>query len=205
LTSFFVYWYSGCVELELVRDPERAACALQPIRRAILRELSTPDSATGLAKRIGLARQKVNYHLTELERHGYVVLHETRRKRNCVEQVMRRAAGTFVVSPDVIEPVASGLTGQDRYSAGALIRRALRSVRAVAALASKADQAGKRLATLSIFGEVRFKDAASQAAFAEEAAEALASIAERYQVPAVEPGRTFEFQFLCHPEYQETI
>ena len=38
----------------------------------LLAELAQPGSASALAAKVGLARQKVNYHLRALERHGLV-------------------------------------------------------------------------------------------------------------------------------------
>ena len=58
--------------MEVVSDPQRVAAALSPLRRRILIEVATPGSATTLGKRLGLTRQKVNYHLRELERAGLV-------------------------------------------------------------------------------------------------------------------------------------
>ncbi|MEN8374222.1 MAG: winged helix-turn-helix domain-containing protein, partial [Gemmatimonadota bacterium] len=52
----------------LLRDPER--------RRLVeeLREL--PDSAAGLAQRLGQTRQRLNYHLRALEEAGVLELHQ---------------------------------------------------------------------------------------------------------------------------------
>ncbi len=58
-----------------------------------------------LAARSGLARQKVNYHLRELERHGLVELVEERRKGNVTERVMRATAASFVISPAALAAV----------------------------------------------------------------------------------------------------
>ncbi len=49
--------------LSLLREPERAATLLNPLRIRLLGYLRQPDSASGLASRLGLDRQRVNYHL----------------------------------------------------------------------------------------------------------------------------------------------
>jgi DNA-binding transcriptional ArsR family regulator len=49
-----------------------------------------------LAARVGLARQKVNYHLKALERHGLVELVEERRKGNVNERMLRATAASYV-------------------------------------------------------------------------------------------------------------
>ena len=42
-----------------------ATAALHPLRLEILRELAEPESAAGLARRIGMPRQQVNYHIRQ--------------------------------------------------------------------------------------------------------------------------------------------
>ena len=61
--------------------------------------LAEPGTATTLAAKTGLTRQKVNYHLRALEQHGLVELVEERRKGNCTERVLRATASSYVISP----------------------------------------------------------------------------------------------------------
>ena len=49
--------------VEVIDDPAAAAVALEPVRSRLLSELAEPASAATLAARLGIARQKVNYHL----------------------------------------------------------------------------------------------------------------------------------------------
>ena len=60
------------VDLRVIDDPASASVALDPVRSRLLSELRTPASAATLAGRMGLPRQKVNYHLRTLEKHGLV-------------------------------------------------------------------------------------------------------------------------------------
>jgi DNA-binding transcriptional ArsR family regulator len=73
--------------VSVLSESHRLAAVLSPIRRQVLQSLDTPDSATGIARRLGLARQKVNYHLRELERAGFVEMDEQRQRRGCVERL----------------------------------------------------------------------------------------------------------------------
>src|SRR5579862_8354674 len=85
----------GCMSalpIEVVQGPERAAALLDPVRLRILEGLAEPDSAAGVARRLGLPRQRVNYHLHELEKHELVRFVEERRKGNCVERIVRATA-----------------------------------------------------------------------------------------------------------------
>ena len=59
-------------DVTVVAQPGAARAALNPIRRKILTMLEEPASSTELAEALGLARQKVNYHVTVLERHALI-------------------------------------------------------------------------------------------------------------------------------------
>src|SRR5262245_31324557 len=116
-----------------------------------------------------LARQKVNYHLRTLEAHGLVKVAEERRWGGLTERLMVATAGSYVVSPGAMGPAASDpKRTADRLSASYLIALAARMIREVSTLARRAAQADKRLATLSIDSEIRFRSAAERAAFTGE-------------------------------------
>jgi len=68
----------------------------------------------------------------------------------------------------------------DRLSARWLIAVAARTVREVGELVAGATRAGKRLATFTLDGEVRFASAADRAVFAEELATAVTTRVGRY-------------------------
>src|SRR5881397_4384948 len=87
------------LEIEVIEDPAAAEASLDPIRTRILQELAEPASAAMLAGKVGLPRQKVNYHLKALERHGLVELAGERRKGNVTERLMRATAASYVISP----------------------------------------------------------------------------------------------------------
>ena len=82
------------------------AAVLPALRRRILECLGEPDSATGLAKRLGLPRQKVNYHLRELEKAGLAECVEKRQRRGCIERRLRATARGYVVSPAFLGELA---------------------------------------------------------------------------------------------------
>src|ERR671927_1420354 len=105
-------------DVTVIEDPAAAEVSLDPIRAGLLAELAEPGSASTLAARVGLARQKVNYHLRALERHGLVELVEERRKGNFTERVLRATAGSYVISPAALASVAPDPSrSPDRLSA----------------------------------------------------------------------------------------
>ena len=60
------------LDIDVIQEPGVAIAALDPIRSRLLAELAEPASAAALAPRVGLARQKVRYHLKTLESHGLI-------------------------------------------------------------------------------------------------------------------------------------
>ena len=71
----------------------------------LLAELARPGSATTLAGRVGLSRQRINYHLRTLEAHGLVRLVREQRRRGLTERVMQASAAAYVVSPGALGPL----------------------------------------------------------------------------------------------------
>src|ERR671925_2109271 len=92
-------------DVAVIDDPAAAEASLDPMRARLLAALAEPGSATTLAGRVGLTRQKANYHLRALERHGLVELVEERRKGNVTERVLRATAASYVISPTALAAV----------------------------------------------------------------------------------------------------
>jgi DNA-binding transcriptional ArsR family regulator len=185
-------------DVEVIEDPAAASSALDPIRSRLLAELVEPGSAATLAARVGLPRQKVNYHLRALEAHGLVELAEERKRGGITERVLRATAASYVVSPAALgESAVDPDQAADHFSAGYLIALAGRVVREVAGLARRADAEGKRLPTLTIDTEVRFRSAADRAAFADDLTAAVVELAARYHH---DDGRPHRLVVAAHPK-----
>jgi DNA-binding transcriptional ArsR family regulator len=188
------------IDVAVIEDPAAAEASLDPIRAQLLAELAEPGSATMVAARLGLPRQKVNYHLKALERHGLVELVAERRKGNVTERVLQATAASFVISPAALAAVEPDPSrAPDRLSARWLIAVASRLVREVGELLTGAAQARKRLATFAMDGEVRFATAADRAAFAEELATAVTSLIAKYHHETAERGRDHRVIVAIHP------
>src|SRR5882724_6982976 len=137
--------------VEVIDDPAAAAVALEPVRSRLLSELAQPASAATLAARLGIGRQKVNYHLRALETHRLVQVAEKRRWGGLTERLLVATAASYVVSPAAMGPAASDPGRKaDRLSASFLVALAARVIREVSRLVRRSREADKRLATLSI-------------------------------------------------------
>src|SRR6058998_246821 len=178
------------LDVQVIDDPAAATAALEPTRSRLLSELAAPASAATLATRVGLARQKVNYHLRSLEAHGLVHLAQKRKWGGLTERLLVATAASYVVSPSALGPVAADPNRDvDRLSASYLIALGARVVREVGDLVRRAKEAGKRLATLAVDAEVRFRSAADRAAFSSELTEAVAKLVSKYHDESAPGGR----------------
>ncbi|MGI5125845.1 ArsR/SmtB family transcription factor [Pseudonocardia sp. CA-107938] len=189
------------LDLDVITDPAAAGISLDPVRARILAELaSAPGSASSLARALGIPRQKINYHLRQLEEHGLVRLVEERRRGGLTERVLEATAATYVISPGTLPGVAPDPDrAPDRLSARWLVAVAARTVREVGELLAGAAAAGKRLATFTATTEVRFASAADRAAFAEELAAAVTALVGRYHDESAPAGRPHRVVLAIHP------
>jgi DNA-binding transcriptional ArsR family regulator len=184
-------------DVAVIEDPAAAEVSLDPIRSRLLGELAVPGSATMLATKIGLPRQKVNYHLRTLEQHGLVHLVEERRKGNVTERMMQATAASYVISPSAMAAVAPDPSrSPDRLSARWLLAVAARLVRDVGSLITGATKAGKRVATFALDGEITFATPADRAAFAEDLTVAVTQLVSRYNAAE---GRKHRIVVAVHP------
>ena len=188
------------LDVEVIEEPGAAVVALKPLRGKLLAELSRPASAAGLASRLGLPRQKVNYHLRALEAHGLVTVADKRTWGGLTERLLVATANAYVVSPNALGPVAvDPERTSDRLSASYLIALAARAVREVGDLFRRATNAGKRLATISIDTTVRFRTAEERATFSRELAAAVAHLVASYHDESSPGGRSHRLVVLAHP------
>ena len=188
------------IDIQVIDDPAAATVALAPMRSRLLSELAAPASAATLATRVGLARQKVTYHLNALESHGLVQLAEERKWGGITERLLVASAASYVVSPSAMGRVAVDPKREsDRLSASYLIALGARVVREVGDLVRRASDAGKRLATLSMDTEVRFRSPADRAAFTHELTDAIATLVSKYHDASAPGGRAHRLVVVAHP------
>jgi DNA-binding transcriptional ArsR family regulator len=178
-----------------------AAVLLRPLRARILELLAEPQSAATVARRLSMARQKVGYHLKELEKQGLVELVEERRSGNCVERIVRATSRAYLVSAEALGSLAQGaLEATDRFSAAYVVAIASRAITELASMRRAADEAGKRLATLTVETEIRFAGAAERAAFAEELAREIARLTAKYHDESAPRGRPHRIVSFAYPK-----
>lgn len=183
----------------LLDTPGPLRAALSPIRRRLLERLRQPASATELAGEMALGRQRINYHLRELEKAGLLHLVEERQRRGFVERVLAARADAFIVDPSVMggkKTAAARAVAQDRFSAEHLIDTAGSIVRDVARMRGRASDEGTRLLTFAIDTEVSFATPKAFEQFTTEIAASLARHAAQFNSPG---GRRYRVVIAGHP------
>lgn len=192
--------------VNLVHDPAGAAALLHPLRRRILEALGEPDSAAGLARRLHLPRQRVNYHVRELARAGFLERAGQRRKRNMIERRYVAKARGYVLSPELLGRLgADRRQVEDTFSASYLLALTSQVQSELGRASEEAAAKGKRLATLSISSELRFESAEQRAGFAKALERAIVDVIGRFASPACladghpGPGRPYRLVLGCYP------
>lgn len=187
-------------DIHVVKDPRHAVLLAAPIRQRILEALAEPGSASTLARTLGLTRQKVAYHVKQLEENGYVRLVREEQRRGCTERIVERTARSLVASNEVFG--RAGLDSKrlrDKFSSEYLMALASRMTQEVGEAQAAADRAGKRLPTLSTDVEVRLRSPDERQAFAEELVEAVARLVAKYHDEKHPDGRSYRLVVGAYP------
>ncbi len=177
------------MQVAVVDSPAALQALASPVRVAALEVLREPMSAAGVARALGEPRQKVNYHLKELERAGLVRHAGERRKGNFVEQIYEAAARRFVVSNRVTwdrERLESTL--KDQVSLSNVVTLGERLQRDATALLDLASE-GRQIPSAAVEAEITFPDEAARSAFMEEYLAAVGPLLKKHGARKGEPFR----------------
>ena len=113
---------------------------------------------------------------------------------------MVATASTYVISPGALGGLGADPSRvHDRLSASYLVAIGARIVREVSDLVRRAASAKKRLATLSIDTEIRFRSAAERAEFTRELTASMTHLVARYHDPKSRGGRSHRLMVAAHP------
>jgi DNA-binding transcriptional ArsR family regulator len=153
---------------------------LSPLRRVLLEQLAEPASASDLARRLDVPRQKLNYHLRVLERLGLVEQVDQRQRRGFVERRVRAV-------------------DRDRFSSAYLLTAASRMADDVAVLRERARAAGKPVLTFTAEIDVDFASPAQLRDFTERLADAVRRLAAEHHRPDEPRARRHRVMIGAHP------
>ena len=167
-----------------LRTPEQLSALVHPLRGPVLREAREPSSATEIASRLGLTRQRVNHHVRALHDAGLLRRAGRRQRRGMVEQRYQATARAWVLSPELLGPNAPDATEfEDQASSATLLALASRLVGELSRARAEADAAGLRLPTLSLDAAFRFRTPDERRAFTEDLERALLGVIAKHTTP----------------------
>lgn len=184
-----------------VRSAEALQALSHPTRVAILERLRDPASAAGVARSIGQSRQRVNYHLKELESAGLVERAGEERTGNFVSVLYRAVARSFVVSPKVAWADPRRFEAiRDQHSLETLVELGERLQRDAAELLDRAAFDGDEISSASVAAEVRFASEADRAAFLREYLAVTKELLEKY---GTKDGEAYRALIAVYPKGED--
>ncbi len=185
--------------VDVIAQAERAQVLLHPLRLQLMELLDEPASAAGLAQRLDQPRQRINYHLRELENHGLLERVEEIRRGSIVERTYRRTSRSYTISPGALGGLGTRTApGEDRYSCPYQIALASRAVEELGSLqASGATLAGE---TFSLDVSLRFGRPEDRALFAEELADLVAGLILRHCDRRAPEGADYRLYLGSYPQ-----
>jgi DNA-binding transcriptional ArsR family regulator len=182
-----------------ILEPNQLNVMASPFRQDLLHALSTPKSAIRLARDYKMSRQRIGYHMRDLERSGCIEVVGERQARGLKEKLYRTKPMAFVYAPRDSElPDAT----RDRYSWATLVNLAARTLWDVITLRRRADAAGKRLATLALDAELHFETPAERKAFTEALIDAIERVCREHEHSPSDKSRAFRLVLGAYPKLE---
>jgi DNA-binding transcriptional ArsR family regulator len=193
-------------EIYCITDQAHAAEVLHPLRLGILRLAREPVSATELSGKLGLSRQRVNYHVRRLARSGFLRRAGRRRRRNMVEQRYVASARALVLSPELLGAVGADWRRiEDPEGADYLLALGCQMESDVIRVWREARKAGTHVVTMSLKSQFRFENAVQSERFARALQEAVVQVVTEHTSPnlrpdgSAAPGRAYRLVLGCYP------
>lgn len=181
-----------------ILEPDQLTAMASPFRQQLLRALSTPKSAACLARDYEMSRQRIGYHMRDLERSGCIEAAGERQARGLTEKLYRARPMAFVHAPEDGEPEPT----RDRYSWATLVNLAARTLWDLVRLRRRADTAGKRLATLALDAELHFETPAERKAFTEALIDTIERVCREHERSPSDKSRAFRLVLGAYPKLE---
>ncbi|SCW34243.1 Helix-turn-helix domain-containing protein [Paenibacillus tianmuensis] len=188
-----------------IEAPEQAMALLNPLRADIAARLASPASAAEVARAIGEAPQRINYHLKALEKAGLVRRVGTRQVRNLVEVLYQAVAKTFILSDQLGMKPETVRRLKDQGSLSHLVQTAERIKQDALLLMEHSDE-GQDIPSASLQFQVSLRDAEERQAFVEEYAALVRQLTAKYRKPAneAEPADPYQVVLAVYPQIDQT-
>ena len=175
------------VSWDVVSEMRRATTLLHPLRLQILESLGEPESASGLARRLLLAPQKVNYHLRKLERARFVKCVGQRHLGSKTERRYVKTALSYVLSPELLGSLGIRTGAEECCGLAQIVAMLATAQTQIAGIIRETtENTEPRSESTSI--ELCFSRSEQHAQFMEDVRDAVAAAAARHSLPHREPN-----------------
>jgi len=191
--------------LECVNELGEAAVLLSRLRLQILELAAEPLSSSELAGRLALPRQRVNYHVRQLARAGFLRRAERRRKRNMFEQRYIAGAQGYLLSPELLGAVGANWRAIPDTASAEYLLALVSQVQADLDRAWKRSESTGRLSTISLKTQFRFESQTDRERFALALRNAILEVVTRHTMPYQRangepgPGSPYRLVIACYP------
>ncbi|HMF84084.1 MAG TPA: helix-turn-helix domain-containing protein [Acidimicrobiia bacterium] len=183
--------------VHVVDDLEALQVLGHPLRVRILERLREPGSAATVAREVGETRQKVNYHLKELERVGLVAPIGERRAGNFIETLYEAAGRSFLVAPSVAWSDRRRVDAlRQQHSLENLVMVGAQLQRDAISLLDRAAFDGEAIASAAVEADVHFADERDRGEFLEEYLATVQKLCDRY---GARDGLPYRIVLAAHP------
>ena len=165
-------------ELMVVADRQTMALLVDPLKAEILREMNRAQTTAELAQLMDMPRQKLGYHVRQLEEAGLLLIVGESRRGNCVARQLQAVARRFVINKTDTDTNAA--VAPDRFSSDWLVQQSARTIREIGLLSADAAAGGEQIQTVTLDAEIAFDNLQEQQAFSQELSEIINALVARY-------------------------
>jgi DNA-binding transcriptional ArsR family regulator len=171
------------LDIEYLTELDRVTVLLHPLRLQIMELAIEGTSGTDAARRLGLPRQMVNYHVLALEKAGLLIRIGEVRRRNMVERRVQSSARAYLISPDILGPLSGARKrAPEPSSLVGLLTLTARIQSDIGSLAASREPA-PALPVHSFSSKLQFTDESAQAAFVRALGESVVSVMRSSMAP----------------------
>ena len=178
-----------------IGNAEAYAAMGSKFRQQLLHELAEPTSATVLAKRHDMSRQRIGYHMRDLEKAGCITMVGERAQRGLTEKLYQVAPRVFTQAPkDLPEPGQ-----QSEFSFARLVNTLGHALTTLVRIKQKA-KPNEKIATLALDATMHFENPKQRQAFTEDLLDAVQSVVRKHEHARSNSTRSFRFMLGAYPD-----
>ena len=180
------------VDIEYLTELDRVTVLLHPLRLQILELAIEETSGTEAARSLGLPRQMVNYHVSALEKAGFLIRIGAVRRRNMVERRLQSSARGYLISPDILGRLSGARRRiPDQASTTALLSLAARVQSELGGALHP--EGAPAPPSLSFSSKLSFPSDDARREFTRALGESVVSVVREFSGPADNAGRTQQY------------